>query len=144
MPVDIRKCWHLDEQLQVYRIPLRIINPTTRVSIVVNCLFDPGFSAYLGLDSYSIAALNLTNIGSGKALTVSGLIEYSNYQAFAEIIDENQMVIEQIQNLESAEGPETEFLIIQEFNIPILGIKAINQFSWFILGKQKVLCLIKS
>ena len=141
--MDLRKCWRLDENFQVYRIPLRIINPQTRVSLVITCLFDLGFSGYLGLDSESIAALNLPKIGSGKALTISGLVDYDNYQSFAEIVDENQASIGQVQNLEAETDPATEPILIQAFNMPILGLKAINQFSWLILGQQKMLCMLE-
>lgn len=71
--------WKLDPQLQIFRIPVRISNPETKVTLVKYCIFDTGFTGYFGLDKESISLLNLPKIGRGKGVTVSGLIEYDNY-----------------------------------------------------------------
>ena len=49
-----------------------------------------GFTGYFGLDKDSIFALGLKTVGSGKAKTAKGIVDYENYELSAEIIDEKQ------------------------------------------------------
>jgi hypothetical protein len=110
-------------------------------------LFDTGYSGYLGLDKDTINALNLPNIGRGKGITVKGIIDYNNYAGTMEIVDENGKSIELIKNIDNSEDQKDQkkenLVVIQEFDIPIMGIKSIKQFSWLILGTEKVIYLIK-
>ena len=120
--MDVVGGWQLDENFGIYRISVRIINPETKNSVIKFCLFDTGFSGYLGLDNNTIASLNLKKIGMGKGFTVNGFIEYQNYEAIAEIVDNEEKPIGKIQMIDT----ETEETIIpiQEFNLPIMGVKA--------------------
>ncbi len=141
--MSIQKCWGLDDSLQVFRIPLRITNPESNVSIIRYCIFDTGFSGYLGLDKDAISALNLPQAGTGKAMTVKGLMDYKNFECFGEVVDADQMTLRQIKNLELPDNTSQTPILIQEFNIPILGMKSICQFSWLILSEKKIICLLK-
>ncbi len=141
--MDILKCWEIEDTLQVFRIPLRITNPQSNVSIICNCIFDTGFSGYLGLNKDTIASLNLPQAGTGKTLTVKGLIDYKNYESFGEIVDANQKILQQIKNLDLPDNTSQAPILIQEFNFPILGMKSICQFSWMILSEKKILCLLR-
>jgi len=138
--MDIKGGWKLEEDFGIYRIPLRITNPETQTSIIKNCLFDTGFSGYLGLDENTITELNLKNIGIGKGYTVQGIIDYQNFEGLAEIIDDQLNPISTIHELDS--GNEKEIIPIQEFNIPILGIKSIRQLSWLILAERDAIFII--
>ena len=141
--MNIKQCWQMEELLQVFRIPIRISNPGSDHSEIKYCLFDTGFSGYLGLEKDTIDALNLPKTGEGRALTVQGIITYENYSGIAEIVNENQEILETISNSEEKNDSEKNIIPIQEFNVPILGMKAICQFSWFILSEQKIICLLK-
>ncbi len=141
--MDIQKCWELEDTLQVFRIPLRITNPQSNVSIIRFCIFDTGFSGYLGLDKDAIAALNLPQAGTGKTMTVKGLMDYKNYEGTGEIVDAEQKILQKIKNLDSPEDNSQATIIIQEFNFPILGMKSICQFSWLILSEKKIICLLE-
>ena len=103
-----------------------------------------GFLVYLGLDKATINLLGLTKIGQGKGLTVTGLIEYDNFEGIIEIIDQDQKVIGRIINIEiSIKNTENIIIPIQEFDIPIIGIKSILQFSWLLLSDKKAIFLLK-
>ncbi len=141
--MDLQKCWEIDDTLQIFRIPLRITNPLSNVSIISYCIFDTGFSGYLGLDKDTIASLNLPQAGTGKAMTVKGLIDYKNYEGFGEIVDVNQKTLQQIKNLDLPEKTSQAPILIQEFNFPILGMKSICQFSWLMLSEKRIICLLR-
>ncbi len=103
-----------------------------------------GFLVYLGLDKATINLLRLTKIGQRKGLTVSGLIEYDNFEGIIEIINQDQKVIGRIINIEiSIKNTENIIIPIQEFDIPIIGIKSILQFSWLLLSDKKAIFLLK-
>ena len=103
-----------------------------------------GFLVYLGLDKATINLLGLTKIGQGKGLTVSGLIEYDNFEGIIEIINQDQKGIGRIINKEiSIKNTENIIIPIQEFDIPIIGIKSILQFSWLLLSDKKAIFLLK-
>ena len=103
-----------------------------------------GFLVYLGLDKATINLLGLTKIGQGKGLTVSGLIEYDNFEGIIEIINQDQKGIGRIINKEiSIKNTENIIIPIQEFDIPIIGIKSILQFSWLLLSDKKAFFLLK-
>ncbi|KKK46564.1 hypothetical protein LCGC14_0728710 [marine sediment metagenome] len=136
--------WKLDPQLQIYRIPVRISNPETKVTLVKYCIFDTGFTGYFGLDKESIKLLNLPKIGRGKGVTVSGLIEYDNYNGIVEIVDQEQRTIIKILNkTKQEEIKSVEIIPIQEFGIPIIGIKSICQISWLILSEREAIFILK-
>lgn len=136
--------WKLDPQLQIYRIPVRISNPETKVTLVKYCIFDTGFTGYIGLDKESITLLNLPKIGRGKGVTVSGLIEYDNYNGIVEIVDQEQRAIIKILNkTKQEEIKSVEIIPIQEFGIPIIGIKSICQISWLILSEREAIFILK-
>ena len=69
--MNILSGWQIDKNLGVFRIPIRITHPSTRLSVIKYCLFDSGFSSYFGLDKTTIKLLELTKIGQGKRLTVA-------------------------------------------------------------------------
>ncbi len=141
--MDILCGWQIDEKLNVFRIPIRIINPDTQDSIIKHCLYDTGFSGYLGLDKDTISLLKLNNIGHGKGLTITGIIEYNNFEGFIEIINQKQEAIAKIINREQQNVPGKKKIIpIQEFDIPIIGIKSILQFSWLILSEKNGIFLL--
>jgi len=133
--------WRLDSELSVYRLPLRITNPETNEWIMKYCLFDTGFSGYLGLDKETISLIHLSETGYGKGLVAKGVIEYKNYEAIVELIDENDAIIEKVYKIDTLE--KEDVISIQEFDIPILGIKIIKQFSWLILSDENILYLLK-
>ena len=137
--------WKLDPQLQIFRIPVRISNPETKVTLVKYCIFDTGFMGYFGLDKESISLLNLPKIGRGKGVTVSGLIEYDNYNGIIEIVDQEQKANIKILNkaIQQDEIKSGEIIPIQEFGIPIIGIKSICQISWLILSERDAIFILK-
>ena len=136
--------WKLDPQLKIFRIPVRISNPGTKVTLVKYCIFDTGFTGYFGLDKESISLLNLPKIGRGKGVTVSGLIEYDNYNGIIEIVDQEQKVVIKILNKTKQDEIKLDEIIpIQEFGIPIIGIKSICQISWLILSEREAIFILK-
>jgi len=138
------KGWYFDKTLGVYRVPIRIINPQNNHSIIKFCLFDTGFSGYLGLDKDAISSLGLPKIGRGKGVTAKGIIDYDNYEGVLEIVDENEKSLVKIQNVDKdIKAQEKTKIPIQEFDIPIVGIKSIRQFSWLILSTKDALYLIE-
>ncbi len=142
--MNILNGWQIDKDLGVYRIPIRITNPETKLSLVKHCLFDTGFSGYLGLDNETNSVLNLPKIGQGKGITVKGLIEYDNYEGIIEIVDNNQKSLAKIVNIDKTnEKSEKEVVPIQDFEIPIIGIKLIRQCSWLILSEEDVIFILK-
>ena len=142
--MNILSGWQIDKNLGVFRIPIRITHPITKLSVLKYCLFDSGFSGYLGLDKAIIKLLGLTKIGQGKGLTVTGLIEYENFEGIIEIVSQDQKVIGRIINKEiSIKNTENIIIPIQEFDIPIIGIKSILQFSWLLLSDKKAIFLLK-
>ena len=139
--MEIAVAWNIEEQTNTFRIPIRVFNPTTSISIIKHFIFDTGFSGYLALDKETINQLGLERIGLGKAMTVNGLIEYNSYLGQAEFIDEKDGKLSSIEEINST--LKTNHTIpIQEFNINLIGMKSILQNSWLIL-KSKVLCLLK-
>ena len=136
--MNIRQCWQLNADLNVFEIPIRIQNPQSGLSIIRNCILDTGFIGYLGLDLATIKNLKLPSIGKGKALTITGEIQFDNYKGKVDILGENQSVLGEIKNLD-ANSVEVE-IPIQVFKVPIIGIKSIIQFSWLILEGKKWIC----
>ncbi|MFX1397924.1 MAG: hypothetical protein ACFFAS_12880 [Promethearchaeota archaeon] len=142
--MDILCGWKLDPVLNIFRIPIRIINPITQDSVIRHCLFDTGFSGYAGLSKETITSLKLERVGRGKGVTVSGIIDYNNYIAMIEIVDQEEKTVASIVNKDYGKELENKSLIpVQEFGIPILGIKAIIQFSWLIESEIQAILLMK-
>jgi len=142
--MNILSGWQIDKDLGVYRIPIRITNPETKLSLVKHCLFDTGFSGYLGLDNETNSMLNLPKIGQGKGITVKGLIEYDNYEGIIEIVDDNQKSLVKIVNIDKTnEKSEKKIVPVQDFDIPIIGIKLIRQCSWLILSEKDFIFILK-
>jgi len=142
--MDIMGGWALDREFEVFRIPIRIINPDTNLSIIRNCLFDTGFTGYLGLDKKSIEELDLKKIGSGKGFTVKGLIDFNNFEAKAEIIDNEDRTLVIIKNIDEKRIEANRIKIaVQEFEIPIMGMKLIRQINWLILSERNAIFILK-
>ncbi len=142
--MNILSGWQIDKDLGVYRIPIRITNPETKLSLVKHCLFDTGFSGYLGLDNETNSILNLPKIGQGKGITVKGLIEYDNYEGIIEIVADNQKSLVKIVNIDKTnENSEKKVVPVQDFDIPIIGIKSIRQCSWLILSEKDFIFILK-
>ena len=77
-------------------------------------------------------------------MTVTGLIEYENFEGIIEIISQDQKVIGRIINKDiSIKNAVNNIIPIQEFDIPIIGLKSILQFSWLLLFDKKVMFLLK-
>lgn len=137
--MEVVQAWNWNEELNTFLIPIRFKNPITLVTKIKWCIFDTGFSGYFGLDEETIHLLGLQSIGKAKARTVSGIQEFENFIGNAEIIDGKQQSLA-IFHLTSE---NLEVLIpIQNFQVPLIGMKSINQFSWLILTKNHTLCLI--
>ena len=139
--MEIAIAWKIEEQTKTFRIPIRVFNPSTNISIIKYFIFDTGFSGYLALDKKTINQLGLERIGLGKAMTVNGLIEYNSYLGQAEFIDEKDAKLSVIEETTS-EVKTKQIIPIQEFNINLIGMKSILQKSWVILH-SKILCLLK-
>jgi len=77
-------------------------------------------------------------------LTVTGLIEYENFEGIIEIISQDQKVIGRIINKDiSIKNAVNNIIPIQEFDIPIIGLKSILQLSWLLLFDKKAMFLLK-
>jgi predicted aspartyl protease len=140
--MDIVSAWGRESTTGTFRIPVKIINPNSNTIIVKYCLFDTGFSGYLGLDKETIKDLGLKQIGIGKALTANGLLDYSTFLGKAELIDQKNDSIGGITSI-LEDKIEKKNIPVQEFEINIIGIKAIVQFNWLILGDKDILCILK-
>ncbi len=139
--MNLRELWKWDSNYQTFLIPLKIINPSTEVSINKWAIFDTGFTGYLGLDSITIKNLQLPKKGMGKGITISGITQFDIFLAKIEILSNNNQVIKPILNLETT-GEENQIIPIQEFKIPLLGLKAIGQLNWVFFGERKILALM--
>ncbi|MHA1518995.1 MAG: hypothetical protein ACTSVZ_04510 [Promethearchaeota archaeon] len=139
--MNLRGLWRWDPNYNAFLIPLKISNPSTGVSVTKWAIFDNGFTGYLGLDSVSIKNLQLPKKGMGKAITISGIAEFDIYLAKVDILSKNNQVITSILNLET-QGEENKIIPIQDFKIPLLGLKAIGQLNWVIFGEKKILALL--
>ncbi|QEE15542.1 hypothetical protein DSAG12_01368 [Promethearchaeum syntrophicum] len=139
--MEVAIAWKIEKQTKTFRIPIRVFNPSTNISIIKYFIFDTGFSGYLALDKKTINQLGLERIGLGKAMTVNGLIEYNSYFGKAEFLDENETKLSPIE--ETTSSSKTNLIIpIQEFNVNLIGMKSIIQKSWMILHSE-ILCLLK-
>ncbi len=142
--MDIVGGWSIDMEFGIYRIPIRIFNPETEISVIKNCLFDTCFSGYLGLDKETINFLNLKKSGTGKGFTVQGFIEFENYEGYVEIIDNEEKSLVDISNIDELDSNLDKRIIpIQDFKIPIIGIKLIRQVSWMILSEQDAIFILR-
>ncbi|MHA1651792.1 MAG: hypothetical protein ACTSYB_16490 [Candidatus Helarchaeota archaeon] len=142
--MEILQCWKMHADLHVFIIPVRISNPETKLSIVKNCLFDTGFSGYIGLDHSTISMLQLPKMGTGRGLSIDRLVEIENFEGTAELIDANQASIATIKNIDTTNIQTHKTLIpIQSINIPIIGMRVITQFRWLILPDKELICLLK-
>lgn len=131
-------------ELRVFMIPIRIINPQTKLSIIKTCLFDTGFSGYVGLDNSTISMLKLTKMGTGKGLSINKIVEIENFEGTVELIDENQAPIAIIKNVDENKDQSDKTLIpIQAIKLPIIGMRVITQFRWLIVSDKQIICLIK-
>ena len=132
--------WPFNLKLNAFIINLRILNPNNEKYIDTQAIFDTGFSGYLGLDSDSIKKLHLTKIGRGDAFTVDGNSSFDNYEAKIEILTEKKQLLKRIQSLEEMEN---YIVPIQNFKIPLIGMKAIKQCSWMMIEGKDLLCLLQ-
>ncbi len=140
--------WKMEKTLQTYILPLRITHPTTNVSLIKMCIFDTGFSGYLGLDQQSVQNLGLPKAGFGKALTASGEIHVDNFYGKVELMNTNQSPCGQIRFKESISIKDingdhsVDEIPIQMLNLPLLGMKSIAQFRWLLLPDKEAICLL--
>lgn len=142
--MDLRELWKWDPNYHSYLIPLKITNPSTGVSISKWAIFDTGFTGYVGLDSITIKNLQLPKKGMGKGITINGITQFNIFLAKVEILSKKNQTIKTILNLEikKPKNKKNQIITIQEFKIPLLGLKAIGQFNWLIFGEKKILALL--
>lgn len=138
--MKISTAWKKEPILNAFRIPMRIINPKTQVSVIKYCLFDTGFSGYLGLMKDVILQLGLNKIGTGKGIGVNGVISYNTFDGIIEFVSEEKATLFTLKGNQQKNG--TKYIPVQEFGINIIGMKAIMQKSWIILHDRNVLCMI--
>ena len=93
-------CWQLNPDLNAFVIPIRFQNLQSGLFIIRNCIFDTGFTGYLGLDLNTIKELKLPSIGKGKAFTITWEIQFENFTGKIEILGENQSILGEIKNME--------------------------------------------
>ncbi len=134
----------LNKELNAFTVPIRITNLTTRQTVTTYCIFDTGFTGYFGLTSKTIEDLKLEKIGEGKAVTITGDIEYANYLVEAEILDNlNQSWFKFSNSDPNPKRYEDKSTIpVQVFRLPLIGIRAIEQLNWMILAEKHVLCVL--
>ncbi len=144
--LNLRCCWPWNPEVNAFLVPIRIANPSTRIALIKWCIFDTGFTGYLGLDPTTIKNLDLPELGHGIGATITGNVDFVNYSALAELVGPDQENLSTFHSTENSERNRDEGnnagIIVQEFKIPLLGSKAITQFSWLILKAKKILCLI--
>ncbi|HUX97961.1 MAG TPA: hypothetical protein VMV49_00260 [Candidatus Deferrimicrobium sp.] len=142
--MEIIQCWQMSAELGIFMIPIRIFNPKRDVSIIKNCIFDTGFSGYIGLDQNTILMLKLNKVGVGRGISIDRQIEVENFEAIAELIDNNQAQIAKIENIDEIKDEMSKYLIpVQSINLPIIGMRVISQFRWLMVSDKKIICLIK-
>ena len=135
--------WIIDEKLNAFFIPLRVQNPTTQESVCKWCLFDTGFTGYLGLDRATLDGLGLKQIGTGKAHTITGEVSFTTYSGVVEIMkDTNTSLKNVLADEKDIEDGNDSIIPIQELNIPMVGIKTIQKFNWLIISGHKMLCMV--
>ena len=138
--MQLLQSWTIDKTLDAFFIPVRVQNPITQKTLSKWCLFDTGFTGYLGLDKLSLEELGLEQIGTGMAITIGGKVSFSTYSAIAEIMKDASTPLKQI----LLDGDEKEQTIpVQELKIPMVGIKTINKFDWLIVAERKMLCMVE-
>jgi len=131
-------------ELGIFIIPIRIINPKSKISIIKPCIFDTGFSGYIGLDQDTILMLKLNKVGIGRGISIDRQIEIENFEAMAELVDKNQAYIAKIENNDTTRDEEHKYLIpVQSINLPIIGMRVISQFRWMIISDKQTICLVK-
>ncbi len=142
--MELRELWNWDANYQAFLIPIKITNPSTSVSINKWAIFDTGFTGYVGLDSITIKNLQLYKNGMGKGITVDGIVQFNIFHGKLEILSKMKQSIKTILNLEAKKikDKKNKIIPIQEFKIPLLGLKAIGQFNWLIFGEKKIIALL--
>ena len=142
--MNLRELWKWDPNYQAFLIPIKITHSSTGVSINKWAIFDTGFTGYVGLDSITIKNLQLIKKGMGKGITINGITQFNIFLAKVEILSKINQPIKTILNLEAKKmkNKKNYEIPIQEFKIPLLGLKAIGQFNWVIFGEQKILALL--
>ncbi len=130
--------------LNAFTVPIRVVNPSTKESIVAYCIFDTGFTGYLGLTSKIIEDLKLEKIGEGNAITISGNIEFANYVAGVELLDaQNQSLFKFSKSDAGTNSVEDNYLIpIQLFRLPLIGMRSLEQLNWMIVASKRILCVL--
>jgi predicted aspartyl protease len=141
--MNVVGAWNFNEELNIFQIPIKILNSQTQESRTIICLFDTGFSGYIGLDADTINTLHLPKIGEGYATTANGLMNLQNFAGIAEIINADNTKIGETFNQErELIDPDTKIIPIQKFNIAIMGMKIIKNFHWLMLPDKKMLLMI--
>jgi predicted aspartyl protease len=135
--------WIIDEKLDAFFISIRVQSPTTRKSIMKWCLFDTGFTGYLGLDKATLDELGLKKVGTGDAMTITGKISFTTYAGTVEIMKDAIVTLKQVHaNKNDGIVEENPTIPIQELKLPMVGMKLIQQFNWLIISEKKMLCLV--
>jgi hypothetical protein len=142
--LDVKQCWTWNEDLEAFLVSVRIQNPATHVSIIKWCIFDTGFTGYLGLDSETIHNLDLLLIGEGMAKTIIGDIHFRNYAGLVDIVNPAQESLCTLYALENGFEDNAQEIPIQEMRLPLLGGKSIIQFPWIIEPSTKLICLLEN
>jgi predicted aspartyl protease len=135
--------WIIDEKLDAFFISIRVRNPITQKSIIKWCLFDTGFTGYLGLDKATLNELGLKHVGTGDAMTIAGKVSFTTYSGVIEIMKDATTTLKHVhagdENVEDGNG---SIVLIQELPIPMVGIKTIQEFNWLLVSEKKLLCLV--
>ena len=147
--MKIKGCWSINQELPLISILIRITNPINQINIIKSALLDTAFSGYCALDSNTISTLNLPKVGGGKAFTAMGEISYENYLGIIDILTPEQTPVKRIellyqdrQSLSNLIEPTDQSIIIQNFNLNLLGIKAIYQSDWMVLSSKNLICMV--
>jgi len=128
---------------------IRITNPINQINIIKSALMDTAFSGYCALDTNTISTLNLSKIGGGKAFTAMGEINYENYLGIIDILTPEQTPVKRIElldqdrkSLSNIIQQNDQSIIIQNFNLILLGIKAIYQSDWMLMSSKNLICMV--
>jgi hypothetical protein len=143
--MDVLKVWGMNDELNVFTIPIMIENPENNKSTIKLCIFDTGFSGYLGLDLDTINNLELDEMGSGNGFSVTGHFEFTYFKAkcqFGDEIEPNQGYFQNKESDSEQNIPNNE-IPVQQFELPIIGMGVISQFRWLLIPDQRTILLVK-
>jgi predicted aspartyl protease len=141
--MKVHAVWKFVVESNVFMIPIQVTNPRIEKTVEVICLFDTGFSGYLGLDEKSVKKLELQKLGEAYALSAGGTIKFENYSGVATIITKDNKIVGEIFNQEREKiNKDPRIIPIQKFHIAVLGMKAIRLFHWLLLPDKELLLMV--